>query len=94
MLFDGRVYLQYTFTGNSTTKTSIWRHGKSASGKFRKIHINRGIWVGKHPFGQFLKYCHLETFLVLLTCYCVLEHKEILESRKRPNGCFSSAIVW
>ena len=52
MLFDGRVYLQYTFTGNSTTKTSIWRPGKSASGKFRKIHINRGIWVGKHPFGQ------------------------------------------
>ena len=52
MLFDGRVYLQYTFTGNSTTKTSIWRHGKSASGKFQKIHINRGIWVGKHPFGQ------------------------------------------
>jgi hypothetical protein len=52
MLFDGRVYLQYTFTGNSTTKTSIWQPGKSASGKFRKIHINRGIWVGKHPFGQ------------------------------------------
>ena len=42
----------------------------------------------------FFKYCHLDTFLVLLTCYCVLEHREILESRKRPNGCFSSAIVW
>ena len=41
----------------------------------------------------FLKYCHLDTFLVLLTCYCVLEHKEILGSKKRPNGCFSSAIV-